>query len=1206
MAGNQYGQQWPQNGAQQYPYDKRNDQRQWQENGRGQGPYNQDYQRYNEQPQSRNDYGPGPASAPPTSYGNAPFHGQGQDQYAQQAGYGEQHYEQPNSSSRPPRREHYDQGPPPQNRQYQYDERYRSNGQSRPPAPEHSHSDPRRPPRDQWSQPSTPQKRSKPRQRILTEPSSPKNLAWDNPFPTFGGPPKNKPVEKEHRHERHASLDHAMATVNLGERRNSSGSVPRPQTSSNNRRAASRPGTSHDRRPEMDRPPPPPQGYPTPVGRDSPDMARHGPPPQGFAAPVGRGSPEMNYRQSPAPRAQGGLDSPRMRPSGPNASRGPPPAGPLPHAGMNPDRPRPGPAPEAPAYDGRDAYNSQPTQANYPPGPQPHAGMVPDRPRPGPAPEAPAYDGRDAYNSKPTQANYPPPNRPRNNQAFDEGYGSDYIPQSRAHVSPLDRVQGRDQYFPAAQQDYRSNAPRGHTAVNPKMQNQREAVNPKMQSQREAVNPKMRNQRESNGMPDFDAIPTQMNEKSEDNLIANQQPSFDQNVYRKPTYQSSGGLPGQIDTNPIQQSPPNQTTSPLADFSFDLPGATQFRDENPAQRGPYRGGYNDNLNSRVAPNGYGDGLPQEMPASQPPPRTASRNGIKPSFENDSSRPPVPNNGQPYRSFSQDQYPVRPHTSNGQRPPQQSYEMMNPYEQDITTRAPSAPAAPVPFDQGYGPPSENQYQQLYGQGPPPRKASQDNYNRSQHFQQPYGQGPPMRQVSQDMPNQGFPRPSTANSANSAHPVPIRHYGPTPNAQTNPDALPAHPAPTRGGLTNSNAYQPGHPAPAQTPQKRDLSIPAPPPAPVTLEELNTLRQAYASKPNDHALGLKFAKKIVEAVKVLADMNGTADAKTTQKNRERLTFDAHKVLKKLVAANYPEAMFYLADCHGSGMLGLAVDPKEAFTLYQSAAKLNHPQSAYRVAVCCELGSEEGGGTRRDPLKAMQWYKRAATLGDTPAMYKMGMILLKGLLSQQKNPREAVSWLKRAAERADKDNPHALHELGLLYESPTPPDNILRDERYAVQLFQQSAELGYKYSQFRLGSAYEYGLLGCPIDARQSIAWYTRAAAQGEHQSELALSGWYLTGSEPLLTQSDTEAFLWARKAASSGLAKAEYAMGYFNEVGIGTAVDVEEAKRWYYRAASQNFGKARERLEELKRGGPKQQKTRMSRSNVNKQSEGECVVM
>jgi len=395
--------------------------------------------------------------------------------------------------------------------------------------------------------------------------------------------------------------------------------------------------------------------------------------------------------------------------------------------------------------------------------------------------------------------------------------------------------------------------------------------------------------------------------------------------------------------------------------------------------------------------------------------------------------------------------------------------------------------------------------------------------------------------------------------------------------NPDSLPAHPVPVRPGLASASTPAPASQSSGMPVQRRETSGPGQSQpngsgisnnsSPVTVQELNSLREAFKNNPNDHALGLKFAKKLVEAASVLSNENGRADPKQTAKNRERYIFDAHKTVKKLIGASYPEAMFYLADCYGQGLLGLEPDPKEAFHLYQSAAKLNHAQSAYRVAVCCELGLEDGGGTRRDPLKAMQWYKRAATLGDTPAMYKMGMILLKGLLGQPRNPREAVSWLKRAAEKADKDNPHALHELGLLYESATPTDHILRDEPYALQLFQQAAELGYKYSQFRLGSAYEYGLLGCLIDARQSIAWYTRAAAQGEHQSELALSGWYLTGSEPLLQQSDTEAYLWARKAASSGLAKAEYAMGYFTEVGIGAAANMEEAKRWYYRAAGKS---------------------------------------
>lgn len=716
-------------------------------------------------------------------------------------------------------------------------------------------------------------------------------------------------------------------------------------------------------------------------------------------------------------------------------------------------------------------------------------------------------------------------------------------------------------------------------------------------------------------MPNFDAIPAQPNEKAE----------FDQQIYQKPTYQVPGAFPASLNTEQTPQTSTTDLNSPLAEFAFDI-------GPNPNNRPPpTQAGYGEQrrFDPRTAPTGGYEDIPRQQ--AQYPPRSASRNGIKPAMNN---VPPLPSDPQGYRSFSQGQYPPpnqgqyppRPHTSSAQRPPPQSYDMGNPYGPEF--RADSAPAGPGPQNPGYSASPVQQFRQPYVQGPNLRKPSQDNYATGvapvrKISQDNYNLGVvPDRKMSQDNYNPGPPRPSTS----SAHPVPVRHYGNTNtdasvNVNVNPDALPAHPEPVRTG--GSNGYTP-QPAP-QPAQRKEVAPPAQAAAgpQVTLQELNDLRGKYTRNPADHAVGLVLAKKLVEGAKVLSDEGGKADAKQTQKNREKYIFDAHKLVKKLVAANYPEAMFYLADCHGQGLLGLPVDPKEAFHLYQSAAKLGHAPSAYRVAVCCELGSEEGGGTRRDPMKAMQWYKRAATLGDAPAMYKMGMILLKGLLGQQKNPREAVSWLKRAAERADKDNPHALHELGLLYESATSADHIVKDEAYSLQLFQQAAELGYKYSQFRLGSAYEYGLLGCPIDPRQSIAWYSKAAAQGEHQSELALSGWYLTGSEPLLQQSDTEAFLWARKAAGSGLAKAEYAMGYFYEVGIGTAVDVEEAKRWYYRAAceyfagpdvsydadiffpAQYFPKARERLEELKKG-QKMQKTRVSRSNVNRQSDGECVVM
>jgi len=534
--------------------------------------------------------------------------------------------------------------------------------------------------------------------------------------------------------------------------------------------------------------------------------------------------------------------------------------------------------------------------------------------------------------------------------------------------------------------------------------------------------------------------------------------------------------------------------------------------------------------------------------------------------------------------------------------------------------------------GYGRGGPEQYDRGYGYDPslgnpydPDPYTQQDGYDPVQHGQGYDRKSPPQQGYPPGNYAQGMSQRSAAS--NASHPAPLRSYGGRASAD---GSRPEVPPPTGGGYDRPPPIRPGLMNSQPPPQPRGSSgspmqqVPARPQQQnmpqsnlqarrtsatseenkptVTVAELNSMREQFKEHPNDFALGLRFAKRLVEAAKVLSNENGRADPKQVARNRERYIDDAHKVVKKMVNAGSTDAMFYLADCYGQGSLGLPVDAKEAFHLYQSAAKMNHPQSAYRVAVCCELGNEEGGGTRRDPMKAIQWYKRAATLGDTPAMYKMGMIQLKGLLGQQRDPRQAVSWLKRAAERADKDNPHALHELGLLYESAKPEDHILRDERYAFDLFSQAAELGYKYSQFRLGSAFEYGALGCPIDQRQSIAWYSKAAGQGEHQSELALSGWYLTGAGDLVKQNDQEAFLWARKAASSGLAKAEFAMGYYCEMGIGTRADLEEAKRWYYRAAAQGFPKARERLEELKMG-TKGKKKEIRRSNAR---EGDCIVM
>ena len=922
------------------------------------------------------------------------------------------------------------------------------------------------------------------RERILTEPESPKNLAWDNPFGAF--PPK----KKDQKHKKHASFD---GTKNSLSAPSISSSDSRPHTSQGHRKhELARPGTSHGHQPS-----PPPE---------SPRL------PQESDMPLRKRPPGPDRKQGPLTSPPGVISLP-SRP--------------------NPVRSNTQPAPET-----RDPQFQQ-------------------------------YGGVDPYSYDQQNAN-------------DQNYGQQPPKQSRP--VPLDqrRPSEQSQVGPPRQQSYGQDSYRG------------------VPIQKTISNPK----HESVDMPNFDAISPSMNETTFESPPAQQE----QPAYAKKAYQTLDQVNTKRRPAPLQE----RSESPLADFSFNLPqqssrgmaspaqydnpplpntgasyddpppSATASRFERPTppvasasysnpplSPGPANTAYNQHgYDPRLQTQTQAQNLPPrtasrpQAPQSQFPPRGASRVSKDATF--DRNGPAPVDSG--YWQRSPEQADTRPHTAGANQARgahQRRQSSRDDYLHGPEGFVPSQPTRRPTFDRDpYSDPG-NAYQQ------------QDQL-QEQLFP---SQSPP----------RGLPMPGDfgrVRSSDSAHPPPVRDHGDRPGLYNpRPDMPPApggfgdRPVPFRPGLAQANTgrsspgpqrlqappqtqiQQAPPPQPAQVPQPRASAAGAPA---VTINELNDLREGFKNNPNNGELGLRFAKRLVEAASVLSSEHGRADAKQTAKNRERYIFDATKVIKKLVSNNYPDAMFYFADCYGQGLLGLPVDPKEAFSLYQSAAKLNHAQSAYRVAVCCELGSEEGGGTRRDPLKALQWYRRAASLGDTPAMYKMGMIQLKGLLTQPRNPREAVSWLKRAAERADKDNPHALHELGLLYESAAPTDHILRDEKYSLQLFTQAAELGYKYSQFRLGSAYEYGLIGCAIDARQSIAWYTRAAAQGEHQSELALSGWYLTGAEPLLQQSDTEAYLWARKAALSGLAKAEYAMGYFTETGIGTERSGEEARRWYYRAA------------------------------------------
>ncbi|KAJ5765763.1 hypothetical protein N7520_005322 [Penicillium odoratum] len=308
-----------------------------------------------------------------------------------------------------------------------------------------------------------------------------------------------------------------------------------------------------------------------------------------------------------------------------------------------------------------------------------------------------------------------------------------------------------------------------------------------------------------------------------------------------------------------------------------------------------------------------------------------------------------------------------------------------------------------------------------------------------------------------------------------------------------------------------------------------------------------------------------------------------------RSRLLRESKSILQRLADRSYPFAQYYLGDGYASGLFSKGKpDHDRAFSLFVAASKHGHVEACYRAALCYEFG----WGTRPDGSRAVQFYRQAASKNHPGAMSRMARACLAGDMGLGKRYREGIKWMKRATESSDTQYNSAPYELGLLHETGDGND-VFKDESYAAQLFTKSAELGHVEAAYRLGDAYEHGKLNCPRDPALSIHFYTAAAQHGHPLAMMALCAWYMVGAEPVLEKDEDEAYEWATRAAHLGeyhflqstktrslliclgLVKAQYAVGYFTEMGLGCRRDVLEANVWYVKAAEQGDERAKIRL-------------------------------
>lgn len=131
-----------------------------------------------------------------------------------------------------------------------------------------------------------------------------------------------------------------------------------------------------------------------------------------------------------------------------------------------------------------------------------------------------------------------------------------------------------------------------------------------------------------------------------------------------------------------------------------------------------------------------------------------------------------------------------------------------------------------------------------------------------------------------------------------------------------------------------------------------------------------------------------------------------------------------------------------------------------------------------------------------------------------------------------------------------------------------------------EKAAYHGFAKAQVKMGAAYELCQLSCDFNPALSLHYNALAARQGEPEAEMAISKWFLCGHEGIFEKNDELAFTYAQRAAQSGLPTAEFALGYFYEVGIYVPVDIKEARSWYAKAAASGNKDASSRIESISR--------------------------
>jgi TPR repeat protein len=351
----------------------------------------------------------------------------------------------------------------------------------------------------------------------------------------------------------------------------------------------------------------------------------------------------------------------------------------------------------------------------------------------------------------------------------------------------------------------------------------------------------------------------------------------------------------------------------------------------------------------------------------------------------------------------------------------------------------------------------------------------------------------------------------------------------------------------------------------------------------EEVLERARALVLKSTDPEMQLAWAQDALSWVEVASQSasrelaDGQPGRSITPQVEHQLREDALNIVKFLAEQHHPKAEFMKGMWLEFGKFGCRVDKKEAFLAYKRAAEKGYARAEYRIGMQYE--------TSNNSAKAIEHYQKGVSMGDSASNYRLGMMTLLGQHGMLQDCQRSVDLIRFSADTADENAPQGAYVYGMLLARELPnisvPEQYLPFDMNDAKLFiEKAAYLGFAKAQLKMAQAYELCQLGCEFEPALSLHYNALAAHQGEAEADMAISKWFLCGFEGVFEKNEELAFTYAKRAAQTKMATAEFAIGYFYEIGMYVTIDLHESESWYTKAAEHGNKDALGRIDSIKK--------------------------